>query len=184
MKAIWFIILMFAPFGLFLKDAPNGGVTVSKSVESVQAQQTDSGSTPDTSTTAVVHKPAVAVTTTTTTSPPLEIPRSALCGRWWSTAVSMGWPEELLPTLDRVMWNESRCQSSALNGSIEHGDIGLTQISMIYHSDRAAALGYTHAELFYPAVNLMIAYQIYLDALATSPNCGWWPWAPSGNYCK
>lgn len=181
MKAIWFIILMFAPFGFFLKDAPREGI-VSQPTVNVAVPTAATGSIPVPSTT--VSEPTVAVTTTTTTIPPLEIPQSALCGRWWSTAVSMGWPEELLPTLDRVMWNESRCQSSALNGSIERGDIGLTQISMIYHSDRAAALGYTHAELFYPAVNLMIAYQIYLDALKTSPNCGWWPWAPSGNYCK
>jgi hypothetical protein len=34
-----------------------------------------------------------------------------------------------------------------------------------------------------PAVNLMIAYDIYLDALETSPSCGWWPWKASGNYC-
>jgi hypothetical protein len=181
MKAIWFIILMFAPFGFFLKDAPREGIGSQPTVN-VAVPTAATGSIPVPSTT--VTEPTVAVTTTTTTIPPLEIPQSALCGRWWSTAVSMGWPEELLPTLDRVMWNESRCQSSALNGSIERGDIGLTQISMIYHSDRAAALGYTHAELFYPAVNLMIAYQIYLDALKTSPNCGWWPWAPSGDYCK
>ena len=180
-KIVWFFILLLAPFGFSLKDIPKEGIGSQPTVD-VAVPMAATGSIPVPSTT--VSEPTVAVTTTTTTIPPLEIPRSALCGRWWSTAVSMGWPEELLPTLDRVMWNESRCQSSALNGSIERGDIGLTQISMIYHSDRAAALGYTHAELFYPAVNLMIAYQIYLDALATSPNCGWWPWAPSGNYCK
>ena len=119
---------------------------------------------------------------TTTTSPTLaSVGWSGKCVEWWSTAMRMGWPEHLLPTLGEVMWNESRCQSDAHNK--RSGDYGLTQINWGYHDQRTHSFGYTKLDLFVPAVNLMIAYDIYLDALATSPDCGWWPWKASGNYC-
>jgi hypothetical protein len=121
------------------------------------------------------------VTVTATTLPAVSVGWNGKCVEWWSTAVRMGWPEELLPTLGEVMWNESRCQSDAHNtGS---GDYGLTQINWGYHAQRTASFGYSRNDLYVPAVNLMIAYDIYLDALETSPNCGWWPWKASGNYC-
>jgi hypothetical protein len=121
------------------------------------------------------------VTVTATTLPSVSIGWNGKCVEWWSTAVRMGWPEELLPTLGEVMWNESRCQSDAHNtGS---GDYGLTQINWGYHAQRTAQFGFSRNDLYVPAVNLMIAYDIYLDALETSPSCGWWPWNASGNYC-
>jgi len=121
------------------------------------------------------------VTVPATTLPAVSVGWNGKCVEWWSTAVRMGWPEELLPTLGQVMWNESRCQSDAHNkGS---GDHGLTQINWGYHAQRSAQFGYSRNDLYVPAVNLMIAYDIYLDALETSPSCGWWPWKASGNYC-
>jgi len=121
------------------------------------------------------------VTVPATTLPSVSVGWNGKCVKWWSTAVRMGWPEELLPTLGEVMWNESRCQSDAHNtGS---GDYGLTQINWGYHAQRTAQFGFSRNDLFVPAVNLMIAYDIYIDALETSPSCGWWPWKASGNYC-
>lgn len=119
-------------------------------------------------------------TATTTTSTSVSYGWAGKCSEWWSTAVQMGWPERLLPTLGQVMWNESRCQPDATNGQ----DHGLTQINWHYHADRVHSFGYTKKDLYVPAVNLMIAYDIYLDALTTSGYCGWWPWNPSGNYCE
>lgn len=124
--------------------------------------------------------PEVTVTTTTSTTAAVSVGWNGKCVEWWSTAVQMGWPERLLPTLGEVMWNESRCQADATNGK----DHGLTQISWHYHADRVHSFGYTKNDLYVPAVNLMVAYDIYQDALNTSGYCGWWPWNPSGNYCK
>lgn len=120
------------------------------------------------------------VTVTTTTTTTVSYGWAGKCSEWWSTAVQMGWPERLLPTLGQVMWNESRCQPDATNGQ----DHGLTQINWYYHADRVHSFGYTKKDLYVPAVNLMIAYDIYKDALNTSGYCGWWPWNPSGNYCE
>lgn len=127
----------------------------------------------------VYEEPA---TTTTSTTAAVSVGWSGKCVEWWSTAMRMGWPEHLLPTLGEVMWNESRCQSDAHNKRSD--DLGLTQVNWGYHDQRTHSLGYTKYDLFVPAVNLMIAYDIYLDALETSPNCGWWPWKASGDYCK
>ena len=121
-------------------------------------------------------------TTTTSTTAAVSVGWSGKCVEWWSTAVRMGWPEHLLPTLGEVMWNESRCQSDAHNK--RSGDYGLTQINWSYHETRTHGFGYTKKDLYVPAVNLMIAYDIYKDALNTSGYCGWWPWNPSGNYCE
>jgi hypothetical protein len=130
----------------------------------------------------LIHTNVLEATATTTTSTTLaSVGWSGRCVEWWSTAMRMGWPEHLLPTLGEVMWNESRCQADAHNK--RSGDYGLTQINWGYHDKRTHSFGYTKLDLFVPAVNLMIAYDIYLDALSTSPDCGWWPWKASGNYC-
>ena len=129
----------------------------------------------------LIHTNVLEETVTTTTTTTVSYGWAGKCSEWWSTAVQMGWPEDLLPTLGEVMWNESRCQADAHNK--RSGDYGLTQINWGYHDQRTHSFGYTKYDLYVPAVNLMIAYDIYLDALATSPNCGWWPWKASGNYC-
>lgn len=136
---------------------------------------------PSTSDDELIHTNVLEETVTTTTSAAVSYGWAGKCLEWWSTAVRMGWPEHLLPTLGEVMWNESRCQADAHNK--RSGDYGLTQINWGYHDQRTHSFGYTKLDLFVPAVNLMIAYDIYLDALSTSPDCGWWPWKASGDYC-
>jgi hypothetical protein len=68
-----------------------------------------------------------------TTAPPSS-PSWARCGQWWDLARSVGWPEGALPTLDGVMWNESRCQPGAQGPTVCnsragcHRALGLVQL--------------------------------------------------------
>ena len=55
-----------------------------------------------------------------------------LCGQWWGLAQDLGWHADSMPTLDYVMWRESRCDPTQHNTTRnEDGstDIGLTQIN-------------------------------------------------------
>ena len=52
-------------------------------------------------------------TTSTTTTTTTTVVRTGKCTQWHELALSVGWPEEQLPTLDKVMWRESRCTPDA-----------------------------------------------------------------------
>lgn len=93
----------------------------------------------------------------------------------------MGWPDELLPTLGRVMWNESRCQPDAISPT---NDYGLVQVNWATWSQVVRDLGYTKESLLVPAVNLLIGRLIYQTALDAGYRCGWSPWYMSGDYCN
>jgi hypothetical protein len=89
--------------------------------------------------------PAVRVTPPTTSS----VPAWAHCPDWWPVALEVGWPADQLPTVDRVMWCESRCQPAARNRS---GASGLMQIMP----------GWWHGRDPYdPAVNLAMALEVH-----------------------
>jgi hypothetical protein len=134
--------------------------------------------------TTMTVRPAVPVSTTATvvhtsdTLPPVTtLPGhdGALCGAWWPTAVAAGWPVDDLGHLDAVMWAESRCTPDIVSTS---GDWGLAQINWTAHGDRVEALGYTRDDLLVPAVNLMVARQVF-EAAEAAWWCGWEPWAAS-----
>ena len=118
---------------------------------------------------------------------PLEMPTEAAeyqrnidtahCEQWFGHAIAMGWELDQLPVLDEVMWNESRCQADATNGA----DHGLTQINWRTWAPLVMELGYEKADLYHPAVNLLIARQIYEDADRRGW-CPWKPWYMSGDY--
>ena len=144
----------------------------------VYAPATTLSTVPVTATTPVATAPAT--TTTALVPEPVAVP-SARCGEWWPTARSMGWPEELLPTLDDVMWNESRCQPDAISKT---NDYGLVQVNWATWSHVVRDLGYTKESLLVPAVNLLIGRLIYQTALDAGYRCGWSPWYMSGNYCN
>ena len=75
-----------------------------------------------------------AVTTTTTLAEiPSDIPPDARCPDAWSLAARIGFPSHLLPTLDRVVYRESRCEPTQLNAKDPNGgSIGLTQVNRFW----------------------------------------------------
>ena len=137
-----------------------------------------------------LYEAPIASQTTSTTTTTLPTPVDALCPQWWPLAVETGWTLDLLPTLDYVMWRESRCDPTQHNTELNADgstDIGLTQIN-----DRSWCLGtkwypkgYLQTigvlstvgceQLFDPYLNLLAAKAIYDYALETNGN-GWQPW--------
>jgi hypothetical protein len=115
------------------------------------------------------------VETTTVAPPPTVGSEDARCGEWWPTALAAGWPEHLLEELDAVLWGESRCEPDVVSST---GDWGLAQINWTAHGDRVEALGFTRDDLLVPAVNLLVARQVYLAA-ESAWWCGWEPWSAS-----
>ena len=117
-------------------------------------------------------QPVVTTTTTTTssttstTSTTTTVVRTGKCAQWHELAISVGWPEEELPTLDKVMWRESRCTPYAYSNS----NYGLTQINQI-HQGWVRELGWEYPkDLLDPAKNLRFAYLLWADD-------GWKHWS-------
>lgn len=113
--------------------------------------------------------------TTTTLVPP-----DALCGEWWVVALGVGWSYEDLPTLDRIMWNESRCQPDVVSAT---RDYGLVQINRAVWRSDVESWGWQMDDLLEPAANL--AFGKYVADTAESIGwCRWEPWHGfSGDYC-
>lgn len=150
-------------------------------------ETTPSLPTPTPATTLITHEKPLSVAPTTTLPPP---PADALCPQWWALAREAGWTLDLLPTLDYVMWRESRCLPDQHNTTLNKdgsSDIGLTQIN-----DRSWCLptrwypnGYLQTigilptvgceQLFDPYLNLLSAKAIHDYAQRTNGN-GWQPW--------
>jgi hypothetical protein len=123
-------------------------------------------------------------------APTTTIPADARCPQWWGMAQEAGWTIDLLPTLDYVMWRESRCDPTQHNTTLNRdksSDIGLTQIN-----DRSWCLptrwypgGYLQTvgvlptvgceQLFDPYTNLKAAKALYDYSEQTNGN-GWEPW--------
>jgi hypothetical protein len=114
--------------------------------------------------------------TTTTLVPP-----SALCGMWWVTATAVGWDTDDLPTLDRVLYNESRCISGLESST---GDVGLAQLNVATWAHLWETDGHTTDDVATnPALNLLYARKV-ADAAEAIGWCEWEPWHGfSGDYC-
>jgi len=128
--------------------------------------------------------------TPTTTANDAVIPPTARCGQWWGLAIEAGWTEDLLETLDYVLWRESRCDPTQHNTTLNKdgsADVGLTQIN-----DRSWCLptrwypqGYLQTvgvlttvgceQLFDPYLNLKAAKALYDYSQEANGN-GWQPW--------
>jgi len=117
---------------------------------------------------------SVAPTTTQGPILPLVSPDTP-CQEWIPEAIAAGWPadRQILETLMRIIWRESRCQPDAWNGH----DAGLTQINQI-HTAWIAELGLgNHPDaMFDPARNLKFAWKLYSSREAAG-KCGWKPWS-------
>ena len=123
-------------------------------------------------------EPSTTVSKPTTTLAPYN--PETKCQEWFPLAVEVGWPNDpqVLQTLGRVMWKESRCQPDACSKS-DSGrqcrDYGLTQGNWYAHHEWWAELGITPEQMFDPATNLRWAYLLYSE-LETKGSCGWQPW--------
>lgn len=125
-------------------------------------------------------------TTSTTTTTTMPIPPAARCSMWWSLAVDQGFTPEMLPTLDRVLYRESRCDPSQHNPTDPNGGShGLAQVNGYWClPSRWYPLGYlqtvgvltTCVDLYEPAVNLRAA--LALVEYSRSVNLSdWSQWA-------
>jgi hypothetical protein len=83
-------------------------------------------------------------------TPPSTIPvmSNAHCPQWWETAYEVGWPQDQLPTMDRVMWCESKCGPTEHNKS---GASGLMQIMPMHWNGR---------DPYDPVINLTMALEV------------------------
>lgn len=103
-------------------------------------------------------------------------PDSARCGMWWQAAQQVGWPADLLSTLDEVMWRESRC----LEFVVGNGGYGLVQVQWSVHEGWLSEAGIERDMLLEPLWNLYAGWLLFQRAEASSAfRCGWSPWYPS-----
>lgn len=124
-------------------------------------------------------RPSVASTTTTSTTVPPTTTTTTLPGisdatypEWWPVAVDAGWPVDLLPTLDIVMYRESRGQADVIG----QGSWGLLQLQWSAHKTWMIEHGVTsREELLDPWLNLHLGWLLFQIA-ASHYGCGWQPW--------
>jgi hypothetical protein len=138
---------------------------------------------PTTSTTSTT---STTTTTTTTTLPPITVMRNATCGQWWTLAHQVGFDDTLLPTLDRIIHRESRCDASQFNATDPNGGShGLTQINGFWcKPSRYYPLGYLQTagvladciDLYDPTINLRAALALVAYSRSMSL-CAWHQWA-------
>lgn len=118
---------------------------------------------------------------------PLAKP-GALCPQWWDVAIQAGWTIDLLPTLDYIMYRESRCRRIAHNTTLNKDgsqDYGLTQINdwSWCKPTKWQPKGWLQSvnvidscqDLFDPYLNLRAAKVIY-DYSENSSGNGFQPW--------
>lgn len=115
--------------------------------------------------------------TTTTILPGID---DARCGEWWALAVEVGWDVDDLPTLDEIMWRESRCIPDVVSPT---RDYGLVQVNRAVWRDFVEDRGYVMDDLLDPRVGLMFGLLVAQEAEAIGW-CRWEPWYMSGDYCR
>jgi hypothetical protein len=157
-------------FGSGGEAAPSPTVRIPQTVQIVPLTQEQEADREE----AILQEIADLPVETTTTLPQLaEIDPDTKCQEWLPLAVEMGWPNrtEVLQTLGRVMWKESRCQALARSSS----DTGLTQINQI-HEEWLSEMGWTLDDMAVPSSNLRFAYLLW-NSREEAGKCGWQPWS-------
>jgi len=130
--------------------------------------------------------------TSTTSTTVVLLPPDARCPQWWSTAKAVGFDDTLLPTLDRVMFRESRCDPTQLNADDPMGgSVGLTQInrfwclpSKYYPDGYLQTMGVLTScdQLFDPTINLLSALELVTYSRSKGL-CAFHQWAWVGTPC-
>lgn len=148
-----------------------------------------------TSTVDVTPDPApttTSTTSTTSTTLTVAIPTDARCGQWWAIAKEAQFTDEMMPTLDVVLWRESRCDPAQHNEADPNGgSYGLMQINGFWcEPSRYYPLGYlqtagvlnTCLDLHDPKINLHAAYAL-VEYSRSMGLCTWsqWAWLDSCN---
>lgn len=108
------------------------------------------------------------------------VPPHALCGEHWPAAVMAGWDTADLPTLDRVLYNESRCVNGLRSST---NDIGLAQLHVPVHAHLWETDGWSTEQVqSSPVLNLYYARKV-ADLAEDYWGCTWAPWnGYSGEY--
>jgi hypothetical protein len=117
----------------------------------------------------------------------LPIPDTARCPQWWALAREVGWPEEWMPTFDRIMYKESRCRINSWNkDDAWRGSMGLMQVNTGWRRwlDERDVL-VKDAELFDPETNLKAALLIW-EYSEKKNGWGWAQWyiPKTANWCE
>lgn len=108
------------------------------------------------------------------------------CGEYYNLALQAGWPASQWPTLSKVMYRESRCNTTSFNRSDPNGGSrGLIQINGYWcKKSRWSANGWlqdrfilnTCDDLFNPLTNLQAGWAMWQYSQDRN-GCGWRPWA-------
>ena len=108
------------------------------------------------------------------------LPADTKCVEWMELAMTAGWPADpqVLHTLGKVLWKESRCQPLVYGGSGTHNwDVGLTQINQIHREWVEEIFGEPYeVAMSDPWKNLHFAYRLW-ESRETEGKCGWKPWS-------
>jgi len=141
--------------------------------------------------------PAAPATSTTTTAAPTTahdamqadlavwdaldaLPADTKCVEWMELAMQAGWPADpqVLHTLGKVLWKESRCQPLVYGGPGTHNwDVGLTQINQIHRPWVEELFGMPYEEAMSdPWRNLHFAFRLW-ESRELEGKCGWKPWS-------
>lgn len=104
-----------------------------------------------------------------------------LCVEWAGTALSAGWPPQLLERLLFIVHRESRCRPDACSIP-DRPDIrrcrdwGLTQINDYSWKRTVRNQGLEMDAMWNPYENLRFAWWLY-NYSQESTGCGWTPWS-------
>jgi len=160
-------------------------LTISILTAPLNADRETSTTTTITQQTTTVASSVVASSVVTTSTVATILPY-ALCGEWWHLASSVGFDDQMMPTLDQVMWQESRCDAMQHNASDPNGgSYGLTQINAFWcQPSKYYPTGYLQSmnvltkcdDLYNPAINLIAAYELTRYSV-NNGDCEWRQWA-------
>lgn len=122
-------------------------------------------------TTAQVSPTLPPPTVAPTTSRPPVVPSTARCPEYWARARSAGWPVWALPTVDRLMYRESRCTPTARSSTRDSGLLQINDVHLVW----LAEYGIRQSDLMRPKVNLRAGRLLFARAQRMF-GCGWQPW--------
>ena len=170
----------------FVGSPTSTSVVISTTAPTPSSTTSVDTSTSTSTTTSTTTTTSTSTSTTTTLAPVVKVAErqqidneNARCPEWWQLALEVGWTEDQLSTLDRVMWNETRCIPDLISST---NDFGLVQINRHVWKETVEQHGWTMNDLLIPRNGLAMGLIVY-EAAEAMGWCGWQPWYRSGSYC-